>query len=163
MERDIAIMLIKNAKDDSELTQALKYYEDIITRPLVETIKKQEEEIEYLEQENYNQCDVIMSLVQVDSLVEKRNKINSIIKYGADGKYPERWQLLYKHFEKKFHCDIDRRMTRDKNNGTIKKSMNKLEYICETMGMTQELHDLATAVFKTDYIGLLQKELETIK
>ena len=54
-------------------------------------------------------------------------------------------------------------MTRDKNNGTIKKSMNKLEYICESMGMTQELHDLATAVFKTDYIGLLQKELETIK
>ena len=80
MERDIAIMLIKNAKDDSELTQALKYYEDIITRPLVETIKKQEEEIEYLEQENYNQCDVIMSLLQGDNLVEKRKKIHTLIK-----------------------------------------------------------------------------------
>ena len=127
-----------------------------LTQQQQETIKEQEVEIEHKE-------DVIITLVEDVDLMTKRQRISQIVKYGSQGRYSERWSLLYKEFETKYHIDVNRRMKRAKENGTFKKSGSKLEYICDVMGMTSQLFDVCVVVFEADYKDMLQYYLDLAK
>ena len=129
---------------------------ELLTQQQQETIKEQEVEIEHKE-------DVIITLVEDVDLMTKRQRISQIVKYGSQGRYSERWSLLYKEFETKYHIDVNRRMKRAKENGTFKKSGSKLEYICDVMGMTSQLFDVCVVVFEADYKDMLQYYLDLAK
>ena len=129
---------------------------ELLTQQQQETIKEQEVEIEHKE-------DVIITLVEDVDLMTKRQRITQIVKYGSQGRYSERWSLLYKEFETKYHIDVNRRMKRAKENGTFKKSGSKLEYICDVMGMTSQLFDVCVVVFEADYKDMLQYYLDLAK
>lgn len=124
-----------------------------LTQQQALTIEEQEVEIEHKE-------DVIVTLVEDVDLMTKRQRITQIVKYGSNGRFSERWSLLYKEFETKYHIDVNRRMKRAKENGTFKKSGSKLEYICDIMGMTSQLFDVCVVVFEADYKEMLQYYLD---
>lgn len=152
-ERDSAILMVMNSSNDIERVGALKHFEDVVTKPLIETIEQQAYDIEHKE-------DVIISLTKDVTIAEKRQRINDIVRYGAKGRYSERWSLLYKEFDSKLHINTSQRLKNAKERGEVKKSMTRMDYICEVLKMTNELFDLATVVFEADYIAMLQDYLE---
>lgn len=153
-KQQLQLMILNGG--DMERIEALKQYESLVTKPLLETIEKQENEIEHKE-------DVIIGLVDDVTLADKRQRIVKIVKYGAKGLYAKRWGLLYKEFEEKYHVDVTRRMTNAKNRGEINKSLNKMDYICDVMGMTSQLYDVCVVVFEADYLACLEDMVHTIK
>lgn len=87
------------------------------TAPLMEDISHKE--------------DVIIGLVDDISLAEKRQVLNRVVRYNH-ANYQERWKLLYREFENKYHIDLQHRF--DKYNSENKpKCKNKLEYIDRVM------------------------------
>lgn len=106
-----------------------------------EVIEVQSKEIEYKE-------DVIIGLVDTITLEEKRQTLNKVVRHkGAN--YQERWQLLYKHFEDKYHLNLKiRRENWDKVNKPKSKSM--VDFIDRGLGKLPELYEIATKLFEGD-------------
>ena len=106
-----------------------------------EVIDVQSKEIEYKE-------DVIIGLVDTITLEEKRQTLNKVVRHkGAN--YQERWQLLYKHFEDKYHLNLKiRRENWDKVNKPKSKSM--VDFIDRGLGKLPELYEIATKLFEGD-------------
>lgn len=127
---------------------------------LLET-QKLTEEIEQATEEIIHKEDIIIGLTKDISLADLRQRISRVIRHGGQGRYAERYGLLYKEFEEKYHISVGRRMKRDIANGTCKKSINKMEYICEVLDMTVELYEVAVKVFESDFVDLLG-EIQTI-
>ena len=126
-------------------------------------IEKQEERIQEQETEIVHKEDVIISLTKDVTLKEKRQRIVDIVKYGAKGRYSERWGLLYKEFDGKFHINTKVRLERAKERGEVLKSTTRMDYICDVLGLTNELFDLCTVIFEADYIEMLKYYLDTAK
>lgn len=126
-------------------------------------IEKQEERIQEQETEIVHKEDVIISLTKDVALKEKRQRIVDIVKYGAKGRYSERWGLLYKEFDGKFHINTKVRLERAKERGEVLKSTTRMDYICDVLGLTNELFDLCTVLFEADYIEMLEYYLDTAK
>lgn len=126
-------------------------------------IEKQEERIQEQETEIVHKEDVIISLTKDVTLKEKRQRIADIVKYGAKGRYSERWGLLYKEFDGKFHINTKVRLERAKERGEVLKSTTRMDYICDVLGLTNELFDLCTVLFEADYIEMLEYYLDTAK
>lgn len=126
-------------------------------------IEKQEERIQEQETEIVHKEDVIISLTQDVSIAEKRQRINDIVRYGAKGRYSERWSLLYKEFDSKFHINTKVRLERAKERGEVLKSTTRMDYICDVLNLTNELFDLCTVVFEADYIDMLENYLSVAK
>ena len=126
-------------------------------------IEKQEERIQEQETEIVHKEDVIISLTKDVTLKEKRQRIVDIVKYGAKGRYSERWGLLYKEFDGKFHINTKVRLERAKERGEVLKSTTRMDYICDVLGLTNELFDLCTVLFEADYIEMLKYYLDTAK
>ena len=126
-------------------------------------IEKQEERIQEQETEIVHKEDVIISLTKDVTLKEKRQRIVDIVKYGAKGRYSERWGLLYKEFDGKFHINTKVRLERAKERGEVLKSTTRMDYICDVLGLTNEMFDLCTVLFEADYIEMLEYYLDTAK
>lgn len=126
-------------------------------------IEEQEERIQEQETEIVHKEDVIISLTQDVSIAEKRQRINDIVRYGAKGRYSERWSLLYKEFDSKFHINTKVRLERAKERGEVLKSTTRMDYICDVLNLTNELFDLCTVVFEADYIDMLENYLSVAK
>ena len=126
-------------------------------------IEEQEERIQEQETEIVHKEDVIISLTKDVTLKEKRQRIVDIVKYGAKGRYSERWGLLYKEFDGKFHINTKVRLERAKERGEVLKSTTRMDYICDVLGLTNELFDLCTVLFEADYIEMLEYYLDTAK
>ena len=126
-------------------------------------IEKQEERIQEQETEIVHKEDVIISLTKDVTLKEKRQRIVDIVKYGAKGRYSERWGLLYKEFDGKFHINTKVRLERAKERGEVLKSTTRMDYICDVLGLTNELFDLCTVLFEADYIEMLEYYLDAAK
>ena len=90
------------------------------------------------------------------SLAEKRQRISQIVRHNHNN-YSERYGLLYKEFEKKYHLDIQRRIENAIEKGEIKKSMKKMEYICKVMNMTNELYEVCCKLFENDFNSLVDE------
>lgn len=136
--------------DEIERVSSLKAYETLVvkeaTKPLVKEIEHKE--------------DVIVGLVDDIDLCTKRQRINQIIRYGAKGRYVERWNLLYSEFEKKYHVDIKRRISSCDVKPKIK---NKMDYIDRVMNMTSQLYELSCKLFENEVEKLKEEWIETIE
>ncbi len=108
-----------------------------------------------LEEEVIHKEDVIIGLTKDITLAEQRQRINRVLRHGARGRYAERYALLYKEFEDKYHVSLTRRMKRDIENGVCRKSINRMDYICDVMDMTNELYQLVAKVFESDFKDLI--------
>lgn len=106
--------------------------------------------------------DIIIGLTEHVTMADLRQRISRIIRHGGKGRYAERYGLLYKEYEEKFHISLSRRMKRDIEAGVCRKSTTKMDYICDVLGHTVELYELATKVFKADFSDLLSDIQEII-
>ena len=112
-----------------------------------EVIEVQVKEIEYRE-------DIIIGLVDEITLEEKRQTLNKVVKHkGAN--YSERWSLLYKHFQDKYHLDLKiRRANWDKVNKPKSKSM--VDFIDRGLNKVPELYEIACKLFHSDIEEIVQ-------
>ena len=112
-----------------------------------EVIEVQVKEIEYRE-------DIIIGLVDEVTLEEKRQTLNKVVKHkGAN--YSERWSLLYKHFQDKYHLDLKiRRANWDKVNKPKSKSM--VDFIDRGLDKVPELYEIACKLFHSDIEEIVQ-------
>ena len=116
-----------------------------------EIIRKQKEEIEHKE-------DVIIGLVDDISLAEKRQILNRVVRYNH-ANYRERWNLLYREFENKYHINL--KCTFDRyNSQNNPKCATKLEYIDRVMGKIPELYEIAAKLFESDVKELVNQMYE---
>ena len=141
--------------DDEIMARALIVAQNTIKKK-DELISQQKKEIENKNNELDYKEDVIIGLVKDISLAEKRQRISQIIRHNHNN-YSERYGLLYKELEKKYHLDIQRRMENAIEKGTIKKSMKKMEYICNIMNMTNELYEICCKLFENDFNSLVDE------
>ena len=141
--------------DDEIMARALIVAQNTIKKK-DELILQQKQEIENKNNELDHKEDVIIGLVKDISLAEKRQRTNQIIRHNHNN-YSERYSLLYKEFEKKYHLDIQRRMENAIEKGEIKKSMKKMEYICNIMNMTNELYEVCCKLFENDFNSLVDE------
>lgn len=118
-----------------------------------ETIKKQREEIEHKE-------DVIIGLVDEITLAEKRQILNRVVRYNH-ANYRDRWAVLYREFENKYHIDLQKRMDRY-NSENKPKCKNKLDYIDRVMGKIPELYEIAAKLFEADVKALIEEMYQAV-
>lgn len=115
------------------------------------------EKAEKLEKEVIHKEDVIVGLVEDIDLATKRQRITQIIRHNSVN-YRERYSVLYKEFELKFHCDISRRMENEEVMESIRpKIKNKMDYIDRVMHMIPQLYEIACKIFEND-VEELKKE-----
>ena len=117
--------------------------------------------------------DVIVGLVEDIDLATKRQRIKQIINHNANGRFSERYGLLYKEFQDKYHIDIKRRMNNlelksiitNKEGKNVKITnkikTNQMEYIDKILCMTPQLYEIACKVFEND-VEELMKEWKNI-
>ena len=117
--------------------------------------------------------DVIVGLVEDIDLATKRQRIKQIINHNANGRFSERYGLLYKEFQDKYHIDIKRRMNNLELKSIItnkegkdvkitnKIKTNQMEYIDKILCMTPQLYEIACKVFEND-VEELMKEWKNI-
>ena len=130
----------------------------LIFSQTLKTVREQNETIKRQQKEIIHKEDVIIGLVDDIDLATKRQRITQIIRFGADGKYQERYSLLYGEFERKYHCNLKSRM----EGCTLKpKVRNKMDYIDREMGMIPQLYEIACKLFEND-VEKLKSEWESV-
>lgn len=149
--------------DELFITTYLPYADDetkvlfrttlLTVRKQNETIKKQREEIEHKE-------DVIIGLVDDITLAEKRQILNRVVRYNH-ANYRDRWAILYREFENKYHIDLQKRMDRY-NSENKPKCKNKLDYIDRVMGKIPELYEIAAKLFEADVKALVEEMYQAV-
>lgn len=122
----------------------------------VEIVEKLELENKTLVKEIEYKEDIIVGYAKDITLQEKRQRLGKIVRHGVANP-KNRWNMLYDEFDKKFHIDTKRRFTNALERGEIKKSVNRLGYICDNLGMTNEIYDVAIKIFEGDFIDLLDE------
>ena len=130
----------------------------LIFSQTLKTVREQNETIKRQQKEIIHKEDVIIGLVEDIDLATKRQRITQIVRFGADGKYQERYSLLYGEFERKYHCNLKSRM----EGCTLKpKARNKMDYIDREMGMIPQLYEIACKLFEND-VEKLKSEWESV-
>ena len=166
---------------ENTLKQNIPSYmiEDPIARAekwIEEYKEKQQLEIENkeLNKEIDHKENVIIGLVDNISLAEKRARIKQVINHNANGRYAERYNLLYKEFQDKYHIDLKRRMDNlevksivtnhlgEEIKITKKIKTNKMEYIDKILCKTPELYEMVCKLFENDVNELMKEWKDTI-
>ena len=130
----------------------------LIFSQTLKTVREQNETIKRQQKEIIHKEDVIIGLVEDIDLATKRQRITQIVRFGADGKYQERYSLLYGEFERKYHCNLKSRI----EGCTLKpKVRNKMDYIDREMGMIPQLYEIACKLFEND-VEKLKSEWESV-
>ena len=130
----------------------------LIFSQTLKTVREQNETIKRQQKEIIHKEDVIIGLVEDIDLATKRQRITQSVRFGADGKYQERYSLLYGEFERKYHCNLKSRM----EGCTLKpKVRNKMDYIDREMGMIPQLYEIACKLFEND-VEKLKSEWESV-
>lgn len=124
----------------------------------LKTVREQNETIKRQQKEIIHKEDVIIGLVDDIDLATKRQRITQIVRFGADGKYQERYSLLYGEFERKYHCNLKSRM---EGCALKPKVRNKMDYIDREMGMIPQLYEIACKLFEND-VEKLKSEWESV-
>lgn len=128
---------------------------------------KQQEQIEQLELENLKKDkeitykeDVIIGLVDNIDLSTKRQRITQIINKGAKrGNYSDRWNILYREFEKKYHLNLRARIDKCQISPKVK---NKIDYIERVLEMIPQLYELTCKIFENDVEKLKHEWFDNI-
>lgn len=155
------------ANDDMFINNYLPFADDVtkmLFKTTLETVRKQNEliskqkkQIKTQEKEISYKEDVIIGLVDNIDLAEKRQRITQIIRKNANHNYAERYGLLYAEFERKFHCDLSRRIESCDIKPRIK---NKMDYIDRVMNMIPQLYEIACKLFEND-VEILKREWDS--
>ena len=97
---------------------------------------------------------IINGLTKDISLMEKRQVLNQIMRKPSTN-FHDRWSVLYKEFEGKYHVDLKRKLEgyNEKNNTKLR----KLDYIDSVMNKLPELYDLACKIFEGDITEILAR------
>ncbi len=140
------------------MARALKLAERTINS-LSSKIESQTVIIEEQKKEIIHKEDVIVGLVGDIDLATKRQRINQIMRMCGRG-YQERYGLLYKEFELKYHCNLKRRMESEEAKAMKPKVKNKMDYIDRSMGMIPELYEICCKLFEQD-VQYLRTEWES--
>lgn len=122
-----------------------------------------EQENKYLVQDNKHKEEVIQGITETLDKPTLRSRINQIVKYGAKSGYQGRYRLLYSEFEKTHRMNLKLRLAKAIDNGTLKKSSNRMDLICDHLDMTQELYEVAIRVFEGDFYKLGLDIVEYVK
>lgn len=130
----------------------------LIFSQTLKTVREQNETIKRQQKEIIHKEDVIIGLVDDIDLATKRQRITKIVRFGADGKYQERYSLLYGEFERKYHCNLKSRM---EGCALKPKVRNKMDYIDREMGMIPQLYEIACKLFEND-VEKLKSEWESV-
>lgn len=134
-----------------ESTKALFSQTLQVVRTQNEIIKKQSQEIMHKE-------DVIIGLVDNIDLATKRQRITQIVRHCKNKNYRDRYSLLYKEFERKYHCNLSYRLETD----VLKpKARNIMDYIDRGMDMIPQLYEIACKLFEND-VEALKSEWESV-
>ena len=109
-----------------------------------QTIAEKGRVIEYKE-------DVICGLVDDIDLATKRQRIKQIIQYHAGSKVElmQKWNLLYKEFEAKYHVNLSVRFENNKDTFNPK-LRNKFDLIDRQMNMIPQLYEICCKLFESD-------------
>lgn len=160
-KEELQLKLFSN--DSMEVVNAHK---ELVRIEIQEATKPLYKEINHKE-------DVIVGLVENIDLSTKRQRIKQIINHNANGRFSERYGLLYKEFQDKYHIDIKRRMNNLEPKSIItnkegkdvkitnKIKTNQMEYIDKILCMTPQLYEIACKVFEND-VEELMKEWKNI-
>ena len=160
-KEEVQLKLFSN--DSMEVVNAHK---ELVQIEIQEATKPLYKEINHKE-------DVIVGLVENIDLSTKRQRIKQIINHNANGRFSERYGLLYKEFQDKYHIDIKRRMNNLEPKSIItnkegkdvkitnKIKTNQMEYIDKILCMTPQLYEIACKVFEND-VEELMKEWKNI-
>lgn len=147
--------------DELFIATYLPYADDstkLIFAQTLKTVREQNETIKQQKAEIMHKEDVIIGLVEDIDLATKRQRITQIVRFGASGNYQERYNLLYREFERKYHCNLKMRM----ESCTLKpKVRNKMDYIDREMNMIPQLYEIACKLFEND-VEKLKSEWESI-
>lgn len=147
--------------DELFIATYLPYADDstkLIFAQTLKTVREQNETIKQQKAEIMHKEDVIIGLVEDIDLATKRQRITQIVRFGANGNYQERYNLLYREFERKYHCNLKMRM----ESCTLKpKVRNKMDYIDREMNMIPQLYEIACKLFEND-VEKLKAEWESI-
>lgn len=115
-----------------------------------ELIKKQQVELDYKD-------NVIIGLVDEITLAEKRQILNRVVRHKGKGEgYGDRWNLLYREFDNKYHINTNTKYENyNKNNKP--KCKNRLDYIDIVMNKVPELYEIAAKLFESDVKKLVDE------
>ncbi len=127
----------------------------LLFRSTLETVRKQNEIIVKQKKEIEHKEDVIIGLVDDIDLAEKRQILNRVVRYNH-ANYRDRWAILYREFENKYHINLQHRF--ETYNETNKpKCKGKLDYIDRVMGKIPELYEIAAKLFENDVKALVEE------
>ena len=119
------------------------------------TVRKQNEIIENQKKEIEHRENVIIGLVDNITLAEKRQILNRVVRYNH-ANYRERWSVLYREFENKYHINLQHRF--DAYNENHKpKCKGKLDYIDKVMNKVPELYEIAAKLYENDVKALVEE------
>ena len=102
---------------------------------------------------------IINGLTKDISLMEKRQVLNQIMRKPSTN-FHDRWSILYKEFEGKYHVDLKRRV--EGYNKKNKTKLSKLDYIDTVMNKLSELYNLACKIFEGDTQEILARYQKNI-
>lgn len=105
--------------------------------------------------------DVIIGLVEDIDLSTKRQRITQIVRHNSKN-YQDRYNLLYKEFEKKYHCDLGVRLE-SYNNKNKPKMKNRMDYIDRVMNKIPQLYELTCKIFENDVENLKKQWFDIIE
>lgn len=139
-EEDMLIQLFPNS--DKNLLK--------LTADNIREVKKLTAEITHKE-------DVIIGLVDNIDLATKRQRINQVVRWNAkNNNFQEKWRLLYREFELKYHLDLDRRLQSSRIKCLKPKIDSKMKLI-EHMDMIPQLYEIACVLFETDMSEIIKR------
>jgi prophage antirepressor-like protein len=151
------------SNEDLFISTYLPYADEstkLIFAQTLRTVREQNETIERQKNEIMHKEDVIIGLVDDISLAEKRQVLNRVVRYNH-ANYKERWALLYREFENKYHIDLQNRL--DNYNTEHKpKCKGKLDYIDRVMGKIPELYEIAAKLFESDVKSLVEEMYQAV-
>lgn len=166
-ERDSAILAVMNSKNDVEFVGALKNFENVITKPLLNTIEEQQDTIE--EQDaKIEELDIeVNTLLDISDL--PLDTIRSRIFEFMRPRH-ESYGALYSEFDLRYHIRSGIQFANYKKDylerwerGEVKKKdmiNSQLKYICDELEMAEELYLVMADVFSTDFIYFLKTKLD---
>ncbi len=144
--------------DDLFIATYLPYADEAIKlmfKSTLSTVRKQNEIIENQKKEIEHKEDVIIGLVDEISLAEKRQILNRVVRYNH-ANYRERWAVLYKEFENKYHINLQHKFE-NYNENHKPKCKGKLDYIDRVMNKVPELYEIAAKLFESDIKALVEE------
>lgn len=119
------------------------------------TVRKQNAIIENQKKEIEHKDNVIIGLVDDITLAEKRQILNRVVRYNH-ANYRERWSVLYREFENKYHINLQHRFSAYNENNKPK-CKSKLDYIDRVMNKVPELYEIAAKLYENDVKALVEE------